>query len=46
MSDKSPKSKQRSQKQKKVAKAKGAAEVKLKQDTQGRVQALPTKGKK
>jgi hypothetical protein len=47
MSDKSPKSKQRSQKQKKIAKARVATEAKCKQDRQGQVQkATTTKGKK
>jgi hypothetical protein len=47
VSDKSPKSKQRNQSQKKIAKAKVAAKTKARQDKQARVQtAPPTKGKK
>ena len=47
MSDKSPKSKQRSQSQKKIAKARIAAEAKSKQDRQGQVpKATTPKGKK
>jgi hypothetical protein len=47
MSDRSPKSKQRSQSQKKIAKAKVAAKTKARQDKQVRVQTAPTtKGKK
>ena len=47
MSDKSPKSKQRSQNQKKIAKARVATQAKSKQDRQGQVQkATTTKGKK
>ena len=47
MSDRSPKSKQRNQSQKKIAKAKVAAKTKARQDKQARVQtAPPTKGKK
>ena len=46
MSDKSPKSKQRSQNQKKIAKAKVAAQVKSKQDGQSQVQKATTTGKK
>ena len=47
MTDKSPKSKQRSQKQKKTAKARVATQAKSKQDGQGQVQKATTpKGKK
>jgi len=47
MSDRSPKSKQRNQSQKKTAKAKVAAKTKARQDKQVRVQTTPpTKGKK
>jgi len=47
MSDKSPKSKQRGQKQKKIAKARVATQAKSKQDRQGQVQKATTpKGEK
>ena len=47
MSDRSPKSKQRNQSQKKIAKAKVAAKTKARQDKPVRIQAAPpTKGKK
>lgn len=47
MSDKSPKSKQRSQKQKKIAKARVAAEAKSRLDQQGQFQkATKTKAEK
>jgi hypothetical protein len=45
MGDKSPKSKQRGQKQRDVAKARGAAEAKSKQDSQSRVPLPTSKGK-
>jgi hypothetical protein len=45
MGDRSPKSKQRDQKQKDFAKATGAAEAKSKQDKQSRA-PLPGKGPK
>jgi hypothetical protein len=43
MSDKSPKSKERSQKQKKIAKAKVATLAKSKQDRQGQIQKATTR---
>jgi len=47
MSDKSPKSKQRNQKQKKIAKETVARAAKSKQDSQGQLQkATPKQGKK
>ena len=46
MGDKSPKSKQRGQKQKNLAKAGGAAEAKSKQDSQSQAPRTPAKGKK
>jgi len=46
MGDKSPKSKQRGQKQKGLAKAEGAAEAKSKQDKQSQAPQAPAKGKK
>ncbi len=44
--DKSPKSKQRGQKQKDVARASGAADAKAKQDSQNRAPASAGKGRK
>jgi hypothetical protein len=46
MGDKSPKSKQRDQKQKNAAKAEGAAQAKSKQDNQSHVPQTTAKGKK
>ena len=46
MGDKSPKSKQRGQKQKDLAKAKGAAEAKTKRDDQSWPLQTTAKGKK
>ena len=46
MGDRSPKSKQRSQKQKDFAKAEGAAQAKSKQDKQSRVLQILAKGKR
>ena len=46
MGDKSPKSKQRDQKQKDLAKAEGAAGAKSKQDSQSRAPQAILKGKK
>jgi len=46
MGDKSPRSKQRGQKQKDATRAQGAAAAKLKQDSQSRVPQLVAKGKK
>lgn len=46
MGDKSPKSKQRDQKQKNAAKASGAAKAKSKQDSWNRTPAGPAKGKR
>ena len=46
MGDKSPKSKQRGQKQKDIAKAEGAAGAKSKQDSQHRAPQITAKGKK
>jgi hypothetical protein len=46
MSDKSPKSKQRNQKQKDIAKAKVAAQAKSIQDRQGEGQKTTAKDKK
>jgi hypothetical protein len=43
MGDKSPKSKQRGQKQKDIAKAAGAAEAQAKQDSQNRAPQTPAK---
>jgi hypothetical protein len=46
MGDKSPKSKQRGQKQKDFAKTEGAAHAKSKQDNQSRAPQTLAKGKK
>ena len=46
MGDKSPKSKQRGQKQKDAAKAEGAAKAKSKQGNQGQAPPTTAKGKK
>ncbi len=46
MGDRSPKSKQRGQKQKDLAKAEGAAEAKSKQANQSRASQTTAKGKK
>jgi hypothetical protein len=46
MGDKSPKSKQRGQKQKDIAKAQGAAEAKSKQNSQSKAPPTTAKGKK
>jgi hypothetical protein len=46
MGDKSPKSKQRGQQQKDLAKAEGAAGAKSKQDSQNRSPQTSAKGKK
>jgi len=46
MGDKSPKSKQRGQKQKDAAKAEGAAQAKSKQDSYSQTPPIPGKGKK
>jgi len=46
MGDRSPKSKQRDQKQKTHAKAEGAAHAKSKQDSQNRAPQTPAKGRK
>jgi hypothetical protein len=46
MGDKSPKSKQRGQKQKNLAKAEGAAHAKSKQDSQNQFPQTPAKGRK
>ena len=46
MGDKSPKSKQRGQKQKDLVKAGGAAKAKSKQDNQSQTPRTPAKGKK
>ena len=46
MGDKSPKSKQRGQKQKDLAKAEGAAEAKSKQDNRSQLPQTTAKGKK
>lgn len=46
MGDKSPKSKQRGQKQKEFAKAEGTAEAKSKQANQSRAPLTTAKGKK
>ena len=46
MGDKSPKAKQRDQKQKDTAKAASATQAKAKQDSYGRPAALPPKGNK
>ena len=46
MGDKSPKSKQRGQKQKDLAKAEGAAHAKSKQDSQSHFPQTPVKGRK
>ena len=46
MGDKSPKAKQRDQKQKNAARAEGAAQAKSKQDSYRRTAAMPGKGKK
>lgn len=45
MGDKSPKSKQRSDQQKKAASAEGAAAARSKQDGQSRAPKIPGKGK-
>ena len=45
MGDRSPKSKQRDQKQKTAAKATGATQAKAKQDSYGRPAGLAPKGK-
>jgi len=45
MGDRSPKSKQRDQKQKDLAKAEGTAAAKFKQDSQSRAPQTPSKGK-
>jgi hypothetical protein len=46
MGDKSPKSKQRDQKQKDAARAEGAAHAKSKQDSYRQTPSIPGKGKK
>ena len=46
MGDKSPKSKQRDQKKRDVARAQGAADAKSKQDKQSSVPLIGAKGKK
>lgn len=46
MGDKSPKSKQRDQKQKNIAKAESAAKANLKQTRQSQATLAPAKGKK
>ncbi len=46
MGDKSPKSKQRDQKQKDAARAQGAAQAKSKQDSYHQTPSIPGKGKK
>jgi len=46
MGDKSPKSRQRGQKQKDLAKAKGAVEAKTKRDNQSWAPQITAKGKK
>ena len=46
MSDRSPKSKQRSHDQKKIAKDKAATDAKSKQDKQGQLRDTKTKGPK
>lgn len=46
MGDKSPKSKQRDQKQKDFAKTESAAQAKSKQDSQNRAPQILAKGKK
>ena len=46
MGDKSPKSKQRDQKQKTLAKAEGAAGAKSKQDSHNRALQTPVRGRK
>jgi hypothetical protein len=46
MGDKSPKAKQRGQKQKDLAKASSAADAKSKQDSQSHAPQAPAKGKK
>jgi hypothetical protein len=46
MGDKSPKSKQRDQKQKDAARAEGAAQAKSKQDSFRQTPSIPGKGKK
>lgn len=46
MGDRSPKSKQRDQKQKDVSKAAGAAEAKAKQDSQNRFPQTPANRRK
>ncbi|MBP1685133.1 MAG: hypothetical protein H6Q33_1276 [Deltaproteobacteria bacterium] len=46
MGDKSPKSKQRGQKQKDLAKAEGAAAAKSKQDRQSYIPQSPAKAKR
>jgi len=46
MGDKSPKSKERGQKQKDVARASGAAKAQSKQDSQSHIPKTPTKGQR
>lgn len=46
MGDRSPKSKERGQKQKDVAKATGAAKAAFKQASQSQAPTIPTKGKR
>jgi len=46
MGDKSPKSKERSQKQKSAAKAESAAHAKSKQDSYGQSKETPMKGRR
>jgi hypothetical protein len=46
MGDKSPKSKERGQKQKNAARAEGAAAAKVKQSSQSHMPQLPAKGRK
>jgi hypothetical protein len=46
MGDKSPKSKQRGQKQKEAAKSEGAAQARSKQDSYRQTASIPGKGKK
>ena len=46
MGDRSPKSKERDQKQKNAVKAESAAQAKSKQDTQNRATQIPGKTKK
>jgi hypothetical protein len=46
MGDKSPKSKQRDQKQKNAARTAGAAQAKSKQDSYRQTPSIPGKGKK